>query len=578
MAPTAGHAARPSPRAEAAWAALVAEHAVHDALLDPLSAGEEGDGEALARLPDTSSEAGAQAEARRLSLQAGLARVDPARLSAEHALDHALLSRALRLEAEASQLDLVRIAFENDWGFHTLGDHLGRTTVIASRADAEAWLSRLAALPAWVDQHLGHLQRGIDTGFTQPTLVVDRVLEVARAQAATPPEASPLLLPFAGTPRGLDATEADAFRARALELVRTEVLPRQQAFVAFLEQSYLPAARPSLAWRSLPDGETSYRFLVQRETTTDLTPDEIHALGLAEVARIRGLMEADLRASGFPGDLSAWLAHLRTEPRYYASSADELLRHAAEIAKRADDRLPALFGRLPRLPYGVRPVPDELAEGYTTARYWPGSPALGRAGGYMVNTSHLDQRPLYELPALTLHEAVPGHHLQIALAQELTELPAFRRHASPTAYVEGWALYAEFLGEEMGMYRTPEERFGRWSMEMWRACRLVADTGIHWLGWDLEQARTCFTENTALSPHNIQTELERYVSWPAQALAYKVGELTILRLRREAEAALGDRFDVRAFHDVILGSGALPLDVLEQQVQGWVATQREQGR
>jgi uncharacterized protein (DUF885 family) len=235
--------------------------------------------------------------------------------------------------------------------------------------------------------------------------------------------------------------------------------------------------------------------------------------------------------------------------------------------------LPRLFGTLPRLSYGVRPVPADIAEGYTTGRYWTGSMQQGQAGGYMVNTSHLDQRPLYELPALTVHEAVPGHHLQIALSQELSGLPYFRRNTSPTAFVEGWGLYSEFLGEEMGIYRDPYERFGRYSYEMWRACRLVADTGIHWLGWDIEQARRCFTENSALATHNIQTELERYISWPGQALAYKIGELRFRSLRREAEQALGEHFNVRKFHDELLLSGALPLDVVSKRVHAWIKAQ-----
>jgi uncharacterized protein (DUF885 family) len=247
------------------------------------------------------------------------------------------------------------------------------------------------------------------------------------------------------------------------------------------------------------------------------------------------------------------------------------MEKASEIAKRSDDQLPRLFGTLPRLPYGVRPVPADIAEGYTTGRYWVGSMQQGQAGGYMVNTSHLDQRPLYELPALTVHEAVPGHHLQIALSQELSGLPYFRRNTSPTAFVEGWGLYSEFLGEEMGIYRDPYERFGRYSYEMWRACRLVADTGIHWLGWDIEQARRCFTENSALAPHNIQTELERYISWPGQALAYKIGELRFRSLRSDAEQALGENFNVREFHDKLLLSGALPLDVVSKRIQAWIA-------
>ena len=291
-------------------------------------------------------------------------------------------------------------------------------------------------------------------------------------------------------------------------------------------------------------------------TTTEMTPEEIHALGLQEVARIRARMEEEIRASGFRGDFAAFQHFLRTDPQFYATSPEDLMEHASEIAKRADGQLPRLFGTLPRLSYGMREIPAEQAEGSTTAYYTQGQRALGQSGTYWVNTSRLNQRPLYELPALTVHEAMPGHHLQISRAQELGDLPYFRRNAFETAYVEGWGLYAESLGEEMGMYRTPYERFGRLSYEMWRACRLVADTGIHWMGWDIEQARRCFAENTALSPHNIQTELERYIATPGQALAYKIGELRLHALRREATEALGDRFDVRAFHDAVLGAGA----------------------
>jgi uncharacterized protein (DUF885 family) len=347
----------------------------------------------------------------------------------------------------------------------------------------------------------------------------------------------------------------------------------QRKFADVLAKDYLPAARPKLAWRTTPNGEKTYRFFVRRETTTQMTPDEIHQLGLSEVARIRGLMEKTIAETGFQGSFAEFLQLLRTDARFYAKTPEELMQRASEIAKRSDDQLPRLFGTLPRLSYGVRPVPADIAEGYTTGRYWAGSMQQGQAGGYMVNTSHLDQRPLYELPALTVHEAVPGHHLQIALSQELNGLPYFRRNTSPTAFTEGWGLYSEFLGEEMGIYRDPYERFGRYSYEMWRACRLVADTGIHWLGWDVEQARRCFTENSALATHNIQTELERYISWPGQALAYKIGELRFRALRQQAEQALGERFNVRKFHDLLLLSGALPLDVVGKRVQAWIAEQ-----
>ncbi len=349
-----------------------------------------------------------------------------------------------------------------------------------------------------------------------------------------------------------------------------KVRPAQRDFVAFLETEYLPASRKSLAARSLPDGERYYSWLVSDHTTTTQTPDAIHAAGLAEVTRIRAEMETVRAETGFKGDFKAFLAMLRSDPRFYATSREDLLEKASRIAKRIDDKLPGWFATLPRLTYGVRPVPADIEANYTTGRYFSGSPSQGVAGGYMVNTAKLDQRPLYELPALTLHEAVPGHHLQIALSQELPGVPAFRRNAGVTAFTEGWGLYAEKLGGEMGIYQDPYERFGRLSYEMWRACRLVADTGIHWRGWSLDQARGCFTDNTALSPLNIEVELARYVSWPGPALAYKTGEMKVVQLRARAQAELGDRFDIRRFHDAVLLAGPLPLDLLESRIDSWV--------
>jgi uncharacterized protein (DUF885 family) len=288
-------------------------------------------------------------------------------------------------------------------------------------------------------------------------------------------------------------------------------------------------------------------------------------------------MDAVRAEAGFTGTHAEFLAFLRGDPRFYVTTREELLEKASTLAKRIDDQLPRFFGTLPRLTYGVRPVPAEIEKGYTSARYFSGSASQGVAGGFMVNTYALDQRGLYELPALALHEAVPGHHLQIALAQELQGVPAFRRDADMTAFVEGWALYSESLGTEMGIYRTPYENFGRLSMEMWRACRLVSDTGIHWLGWSLDEARKCFTDNTALSSLNIENELARYVGWPGQALGYKVGELKIKALRKRAETALGPKFDIRRFHDAVLLAGPLPMDLLEARIDAWIATEKAKG-
>jgi uncharacterized protein (DUF885 family) len=560
--------------AETALSAVIADYEQLDRTMDPITAGAEGDRAALRRLPDATPDAQARWRQELLASEKRLTAIDVSTLGQESQLNYTLLLRAVRQSAEEATFDFDRIAFQNDDGFHTLADYLARTTTIASRDDADAWLARLEALPEYYRQNIDNLRRGIRTHFTQPRIVVDRVLDVARRQAQTRPEDSPLLLPFAKFPSTIAPDAQAQYRDRALRIVREQIAPVQQAFVEFLEDKYIPAARPAIGWRSTPNGEATYRFLVKRETTTDMTPDEIHQLGLSEVARIRGLMEQVIAQTGFKGSFAEFLHMLRTAPRFYAHSPQELLEKASEIAKRADGGLPPLFGTLPRLTYDVRPVPADMAEGYTTGRYWGGSMKLGQPGGYMVNTSHLDQRPLYELPALTVHEAVPGHHLQIALSQELDGLPYFRRNLQPTAFVEGWGLYSEFLGEEMGIYRDPYEWFGRYSYEMWRACRLVADTGIHWLGWDIEKARRCFADNSALAPHNIQTELERYISWPGQALAYKIGELRFRAMRREAQTALGEHFNAREFHDVVLLGGPLPLDVLELRVRQWIEVQR----
>jgi uncharacterized protein (DUF885 family) len=549
---------------------VIADYERFQRQYDPLSAGAEGDREALRRLPDATPEAEQAQRQQLVAFGERLGAIDARQLSGESALNHTLLTRIVKESIEEAGFDFGRIAFQNDSGFHTLADYVGRTTTIASREDADAWLARLQALPTYYEQNVANLKRGIKTRYTQPRIVVDRVLQVARKQVEVKPEDSSLLLPFARMPASIPAAAQAEYRSKALAIVRDRIYPAQRAFAEFMAREYVPAARPAIAWRTTPNGEASYRYLVREQTTTDMTPDQIHKLGLEEVARIRGLMEKAIAATDFKGTFPEFLKMLRTDPRFYARTPAELLEKASEIAKRADDQLPRLFGTLPRLPYGVRPVPAEMAEGYTTGRYWQGSMQMGQAGGYMVNTSHLDQRGLYELPALTVHEAVPGHHLQIALSQELSGLPYFRRNIGVTAFTEGWGLYSEFLGEEMGIYRDPYELFGRYSYEMWRACRLVADTGIHWLGWDIEQARRCFTENSALATHNIQTELERYISWPGQALAYKVGELRFRQLRREAEQSLGERFNIREFHDTLLLGGPLPLDVVELRVRDWI--------
>ena len=558
-----------------AWQRIVAEWETFDRFEDPLTAGQEGDRAALAKLPDITP----AGDARRLNaLKAFKSRLDAVNtrsLAADDAFNHAFLSREVNERIERAAFDPARLAFTNEGGPGSDLGYYAQTTAVSSRADADAWLSRLRATPQLIRDAIANARRGIATGFTQPTSVVEEAIAIAKVEVALTAETDPLLIPFGALPGSIAAADQAKLRADARALVTGEIAAARKEWARFLESEYLPKARPALGIGSIKEGRPYYAFLAKFYTTTALTPDEIHEIGNTEVARIRAEMQTVMAAAAFKGTFADFLHWLRTDPRFYAKTRQEMLEKASEISKRADDQLPKLFRKsLPRLPYGVREVPREIEDQYTTGRYFPGSMTNGVAGGYMVNTGKLDQRPLYELPALTVHEAVPGHHLQIAIAQELGEQPWFRRNSMATAFIEGWGLYSEYLGIEMGIYRDPYERFGRLSYEMWRACRLVADTGIHWKGWTIEQARACFRDNSALAPHNIETELQRYVADPGQALAYKIGELRLKALRAKATAALGERFDVREFHDTLLLGGALPLDMLEQRIDAWLAGKR----
>ncbi len=557
---------------DARLASVIAAFEQLERRVDPLTAGGEGDRAALRRLPDASPQAFAALKRDLSALRTQLSQVPDHGLNDADTINRAFLMRVISEGIEGIDFDEARMPISNGDGFFTLMSGLAYNTPIQSRDDAEAWIARLEAAPLWYQQNIANARRGIATNWVQPRIVSERALATARAQVDTMTDT--LLLPFAQMPSTIPAADQQHYRDRARAIIHDQILPQQQATVTFLQTEYVPHSRTTIGLNALPNGRAYYSYLARSFTTTTMTPEAIHALGVSEVARIRAEMEHEIQASGFHGDFAAFVNFLHTDPQFYARTPEELTMRYAEVAKRADAQLPRLFATLPRLTYGIRPIPAETAEGSTTAYYTQGSPALGQSGTYWINLTHLDQRPLYEMPALTLHESVPGHHLQIALAQEQGELPYYRRNANVTAFIEGWGLYAESLGADMGMYRTPYERFGRLSYEMWRACRLVADTGIHWMGWDIEQARQCFAENTALSPHNIQTELERYVATPGQALAYKIGELNFQSLRRDATQALGSRFDIRAFHDELLGAGALPIDLLNTRVHAWIAAQQ----
>ena len=567
---TIAHAA---PAPDPALAMVIADFDRAEHAFNPWSAAQDGDRAALGKLGDDSPAALAEEARTYRALQARLNALAPTPPGSEDAVNRGTLAFVLRTRLAVLDLDDARINFDAYSGFHLEPQQLGRHTQIRDFQDAEAYLKRLAALPHYYETEIANARRGVATGFTQPAPTVAVVLAIARKTAAVPAADDALMAPLAELPASIPPAEQADLRARALRLVQA-FKPSEAALVVFLETEYAPHARKSLAARDLPNGEAVYRAAVARHTTTDLTPDQIHQIGLDEVKRIRAEMEAQIKETGFNGDFKAFQAFLRTDPQFYVSTRQALLEKSALFAKTVDAKLPREFGRQPRLSFTIREIPRESEESATTAYYEQGSPALGVAGTYAVNTSHLDQRPLYEIPVLSLHESQPGHHFQIALQQERTDLPAFRRNGGLTAFVEGWGLYAEQLGDEMGLYRTPYEKFGHLSFEMWRACRLVADTGIHWLRWSREEARACFTDNTALSAKNIDVELDRYISWPGQALAYKIGELKIMALRKKAETELGPKFDVRAFHDAILLDGPVPLELLDKRIDAWIAARK----
>jgi uncharacterized protein (DUF885 family) len=443
----------------------------------------------------------------------------------------------------------------------------------AKAEQLENQIARLEALPGYIDQSIALMRKGLASGVTPPAITLRDVPAQVRNQLVDDAAHSPLLTGFTDIPPTVDPLQAETLRRRAELVYSEQVAPAYERLLAFTENEYLPGARQSIAARDLPDGADWYRHNVAVRTTTDLTPEQIHEIGLSEVSRIRAEMQEIIDSTGFEGSFAEFLHFLRTDPQFYHDSAEELGREYRDIAKRADPELTKVFGHLPRTPYGVIEVPSYAEQSVTTAYYQRGSLKAGRPGYYFYNTYALDTRPRWEMEALTLHEAVPGHHLQIAIQQELEDVPWFRQISSYTAFSEGWGLYSESLGVEMGFYKDPYSKFGQLTYEMWRAIRLVVDTGMHYLGWSRQQAIDFFKENAGKSEHDIVVEIDRYIVWPGQALAYKIGELKIKELRAYAEATLGERFDIRAFHDEVLGRGAIPLSLLDANIRAWVAAQ-----
>ncbi|MGH9749865.1 MAG: DUF885 domain-containing protein [Candidatus Polarisedimenticolia bacterium] len=499
-------------------------------------------------------------------------------LGEEERLSHDLFSRSLEEAQEARRFPSDLMPVTQLSGVQQEAALVMAMAPAATLRDYRDLLARLERLPLAVDQTIVLMREGLRRGVTPPKVALRDVPGQVGNQIVEDPLRSPLLAPFTRIPGDLPGGERERLRADAVRIYRESVRPSFERLRDFLAGTYLAGAREGIALRDLPDGEAWYAFQVRRQTTTRLTPRQIHDLGLREIHRIRAAMEAVRKEAGYEGNLAAFIEFLRTDPRFFFTEAGALVKEYRDISKRIDPGLVRLFGRLPRLPYGVNPIPSFAEKSQTTAYYEQGSPDAGRPGIFFVNTYDLRARPKWEMEALTLHEAVPGHHLQIALAQELEGLPEFRRHTGPTAYVEGWALYAEGLGDDLGVYGDPYSRFGRLTYEMWRAIRLVVDTGMHALGWTRERSIAFFRDNAAKTDHDIIVEIDRYIVDPGQALAYKIGELKIRELRDEARRVLGERFDLRAFHDEILGQGALPLDLLEARVRSWIEVQRRGAR
>jgi len=541
----------------------------------PLFASYTGSHDYADRLGDVSEEAQARRYEFWRGIRSELDGVSCQRLDREDCINYRIFVKQMDNYLAAYETKSYLIPFNSDWGFYMELARLPEETDFGNLEDYRNYLGRLHRLPAIMDQYIALMRKGLELGITQPRVILDGRDEPIKAQIVASADQSPFFSPFQEIPESVAGGEKAELLSTAEKVISGEVIPAFQRLYDFFQQEYLPGARNSLGASELPDGERFYQAQIQLYVTVNMTPEEIHRIGLEQVARIRVEMEAIIEEVDFEGDFAAFLDFLRSDPQFYAKTPKELLAHASYYAKKIDGRLPMLFGHLPRQPYGVAPVPEDIAPFYTAGRYVPAPLDAHRGGYYWVNTHALESRPLYAIPALTLHEGAPGHHTQGALAQEQEDRPPFRRFDYISAYGEGWGLYSEKLGLEMDIYETPYEHFGRLTYEMWRACRLVIDTGIHAMGWTRKQALDFLASNTALSIHEITTEVDRYISWPAQALSYKLGEYTIWQLRARAEQELGEDFDVRDFHDFILSLGSVPLDVLSEETEIWISGQRQ---
>lgn len=537
---------------------------------DPLFATHVGDNRYDDRLPhEALADQVRRAQAHRGFLDR-LQAIERDKLSAAEQIDYDIFRREQQDALAEFEFKTYLTPITNRSGFQVSFPELAKHVPLKSLKDYENYVARLRGFSQYADDHIALMREGIKQQITMPRVVLEGIEKAIEPHIVADPAQSLLYEPCLEFPGSIGAADRARLAEAARQAISQSVVPGYRKFLEFINTEYLPACREQIGASALPNGREFYRYRVKHFTTLDVSPEQVHETGLAEVKRIGAEMREVMSKLEFQGDFAAFVEHLRTDPKFYVDSPEQLLEATGLVLKRIDGELPKLFKTLPRTPYGIREIPAFIAPRTTTAYYQPPAGDSSRAGFYYVNTYNLKSRPRFEIEALSLHEAVPGHHLQIALQQELVGLPEFRRFVHPTAFVEGWGLYAERLGLEIGFYRDPYSNFGRLSYEMWRACRLVVDTGMHYLGWTRQQAIDFMARHSALTLHNITAEVDRYISWPGQATAYKMGELKIRQLRRQAEGRLGERFDVRQFHDVVLGSGAVPLDVLEANVKAYI--------
>ena len=550
--------------------ALLDEHWEWQLREDPVSASRLGDRRWNDQWTDISLEAVERRQREEREFLRRLRLIDSGALTESDQLNYDLFRRELENSVDGQQFNAHLMPISQRGGVQSL-ESTAETVRLADMDDYEDWLARMAKVDAVIEQTMELMEEGRESGYMPPKILMERIPDQVSSQLVEDPEQSPFFAVFETLPDTIAAEDAERLQQMAKEIIDESIVPAYREFSNYFNDVYLPASRDSIGASGLPNGEAFYEYRTRVYTTTRMTPDEIHRLGLNEVKRIRDEMQLVIDELEFDGSFQDFLQFLRTDPQFYYDTPEELFEGYLAVSKRIDPELVKVFGKLPRIPYGLRPIPDNIAPDTTTAYYYPPAADGSRPGYYYVNLYRPEVRPKYEMEVLSIHEAVPGHHLQIALQMELEDMPEFRKYSGFTAFTEGWGLYSERLGYDMGFYKDPYSHFGALTYDMWRAVRLVVDTGMHYKGWTRQQAIEFFMDNAAKTEQDIVNEIDRYISWPGQALAYKIGQLKMLELREKAEQALGDAFDIRAFHDALLGGGALPLEVLEMRMNRWLA-------